>query len=71
MHAVLPALLIRLTPAQVEWLRQAFAQYPMAVLGGIVAVVTVLGLPVLVVFRWTYGPLDTLPARGRGTDRRI
>jgi len=59
MHVVLPALVSRLTPAQIGWLRQGFAHYPLVVLGGIVTVAAVLGLPLLGAFRWAYGPLNT------------
>ncbi len=71
MHVALPALVVRLTPVQIAWLRQAFVQYPVAVLGGIIAVAAVLGLPVLGVFRWTYGPLSTPPSQRWGTNPRI
>jgi hypothetical protein len=54
---VLPALEARVTRAQVEWLRRAFEQHPLMVLGAIVVLAAVLALPVLGVFRWVYGPL--------------
>ena len=52
----LPALRDRLTPVQIDWLRRAFAERPRTVLGVLVAAVAVLGLPILGVFRWVYGP---------------
>src|SRR5919106_328762 len=56
MHVVLPAVTARLTPAQIDVLRQAFAKHPVLVLGGIVCLSALLALPVLGVFRWMYGP---------------
>jgi hypothetical protein len=47
----------RLTRAHVDWLRQAFDRHPAVVLGAIVVIAAVLALPVLGVFRLTYGPL--------------
>lgn len=63
----LPELQARLTPAQVEWLRRAFVRHPAAVLGGISAIAALLGLPVLGVFRWVYGPLTIWASRRRST----
>jgi hypothetical protein len=60
MRVALPALQMQLTPPQVEWLRQAFAQHPAVVLGTIAAVAALLGLPMLGVFRWVYGPWTRL-----------
>ena len=56
MRGALPALQAWLTPAQVEWLRQAFAHHPTATLGAIAALAALLALPVLGVFRYVYGP---------------
>lgn len=56
MRVALPALQAQVTPRQVEWLRQAFAQHPGVVLGTVAAVAALLGLPMLGVFRWVYGP---------------
>jgi hypothetical protein len=53
----LPTLEARVTRAQIEWLRRAFEQHPLMVLGAIVVLAAVLALPVLGVFRWVYGPL--------------
>ena len=50
MHLALPALQTRLTPEQVEWHRQAFAEHPLAGLGATVALAALLGLPVFGVF---------------------
>jgi len=50
-----------LTRAHVDWLRLAFDRHPAAVLGAIVVIAAVLTLPVLAVFRLTYGPLRTSP----------
>jgi len=63
-HVALPALETRLTRAQVEWLRQAFVQHPLLVLGAIVAIAALLALPVLGAFRWAHGPLRR-PSVGR------
>jgi len=57
MHAVLPGLQARLMPADIEWLREAFANHPLTVLGAIFVLAAVLATPVLCVFRWVYGPL--------------
>jgi hypothetical protein len=59
MHVVLPAVTARLTPAQIDVLRQAFAKHTVLVLGGIVCLSALLALPVLGVFRWVYGPLGS------------
>ena len=56
-RVALPMVEARLTRAHVDWLRQAFERYPAAVLGAIVVIAAVLTLPVLGVFRLTYGPL--------------
>jgi hypothetical protein len=56
MHVVLPRVAERLTPAQIDFLRQAFAKHPVLVLGGILGLSALLALPVLGVFRWMYGP---------------
>ena len=66
LHLALPELQARLTPAQIEWLRQAFLQHPAVVLGTVVAIAALLGLPVLGVFRWVFGPMITLGSRNRG-----
>ncbi len=58
----LPELEARLTPEQVEWLRQAFVRHPVAVLGTLVAIAAILALPVLLAFRLVYGPLTTWPS---------
>ena len=68
MRVVLPEVAERLTPAQIDVLRQAFAQHPVLVLSGIVCLSALLALPVLGVFRWVYGPLGsrfTASARAR------
>jgi hypothetical protein len=66
-HVALPALQTRLTPEHIEWLRQAFVEHPVAVLSAIVALAALLALPVLGVFRWVYGPLNTVgPRRSAG-----
>jgi len=62
-RAALPLLETRLTRPQVDWLRQTFDAHPSAVLVTIAASAAVLALPVLGVFRWTYGPLRR-PWRG-------
>jgi hypothetical protein len=51
-YALLPALARGLTEAQIGWLRQALAQHPGWVLAAIVAIVAVLGAPVLLVALW-------------------
>jgi hypothetical protein len=58
-RVVLPMIEARLTLAHVEWLRQAFDRHPTLALGAIVVIAAVLTLPVLGVFRLTYGPLRT------------
>ncbi|HET9312660.1 MAG TPA: hypothetical protein VFO04_01555, partial [Nitrospira sp.] len=45
------------THEQVEWLRGAMTDHLVAVLFAIVAIAALLGLPVLMVFRWAYGPM--------------
>jgi hypothetical protein len=68
MHVVLPAVTGRLTPAQIDVLRQAFTKHPVIVLVGVVCLSALLALPVLGVFRWVYGPLEsrfTRSARAR------
>jgi hypothetical protein len=57
MQIVLPGVLARLTPADIEWLRAALTERPLVVLGAIVALAAVLAIPVFGVFRWVYGPL--------------
>ena len=57
MHVVLPGVQARLTPADIEWLREAFTDHPLVVLSVIVVFAAVLAAPVLGVFRWVYGPL--------------
>ena len=57
MHVVLPGAQARLTPGQIEWLREAFENHPVMVLSVIFVVASVLATPVLCVFRWVYGPL--------------
>ena len=57
MYVALPALLPRLTPAQVEWLREVYTVRPLVVVGIIVAFAGLLAVPVFGVFRWVYGPL--------------
>ena len=57
MHVVLPGVQARLTPAHIEWLREAFADHPLVVLGVITLMAAVLAAPVFGVFRWVYGPL--------------
>jgi hypothetical protein len=53
----LPSVQSRLTPAQIEFLRQSMTHYPAAVLFAVTAIAAVLALPVLIVFRVMYGPL--------------
>jgi hypothetical protein len=57
MQWALPAVQTRLTPSQIEWLRDAMMHHHVAVLLTIVAITGMLGLPVLMVFRWVYGPM--------------
>ena len=57
MQWAMPAVQRRVTPAQVEWLRDAMTNHLVAVLFAIVAIAALLGLPVLMVFRWAYGPM--------------
>ena len=57
MHILLPSLQARLTPAYIEWLREAFTNHPLMVLAVIFLFAAVLAVPVLGVFRWVYGPL--------------
>ena len=56
-HVVLPGVQARLMPAKIQWLREAFANHPLIVLGAIFVLAAVLATPVLCVFRWVYGPL--------------
>ena len=58
MHVALPRIQARLTPAHIEWLREAFNDHPLVVLGVIVVFSAVLATPVIGVFRWVYGPLN-------------
>jgi len=60
MQWALPAVQTGLTPAQIEWIRQAFMHHPAVVLVAIMAIAAVLGLPVLMVFRWVYGPMEVV-----------
>lgn len=57
MHVALSRVRAHLTPAHIEWLREAFTTHPLVVLGVIVTLAGVLAAPVFVVFRWVYGPL--------------
>jgi hypothetical protein len=57
MHVAMPAVEGRLSPAHFAWLREAFANHPLVVLGVITLIAAVLAAPVLGVFRWVYGPL--------------
>ena len=57
MQWALPAVQTGVTHAQVEWLRDAMTDHFVAVLFAIVAIAALLGLPVLMVFRWAYGPM--------------
>lgn len=57
MHVLLPGVRARLAPADIEWLRDAFSDHPLVVLGVIVAFAAVVAAPVFGVFRWIYGPL--------------
>ncbi len=57
MQWALPAVQTGVTHAQVEWLQDAMKDHLVAVLFAIVAIAALLGLPVLMVFRWTYGPM--------------
>jgi hypothetical protein len=54
---LLPELSARLSAGHIGWLRHAFAAHPAAVLFALLAISAVLALPVLLVFRWVYGPL--------------
>jgi hypothetical protein len=66
MHLGLPALQARLTPSQIDWLREVWLRHPAAVLGAIVVAAALSGLPVLGAFRWVYGPLRLRESRTRG-----
>jgi hypothetical protein len=57
MQWALPAVQTRVTHEQVEWLRDAMTDHLVAVLFAIVAIAALLGLPVLMVIRWAYGPM--------------
>jgi hypothetical protein len=57
MHVLLPGVQARLTPAHIEWLREAFADRPLVVVGAITLIAAVLAAPVFGIFRWVYGPL--------------
>ena len=57
MQWALPAVQTGVTHEQVEWLRDAMKDHLVAVLFAIVAIAALLGLPVLMVFRWAYGPM--------------
>ena len=57
MHLVFPQIAAHLSSAQVEWLGQALARHPAAVLAAVVCIAALLGLPVIGVFRWVHGPL--------------
>jgi hypothetical protein len=57
MQWALPAVQTGVPHTQVEWLRDAMKDHVLAVLFAIVAIAAMLGLPVLVVFRWAYGPM--------------
>jgi hypothetical protein len=54
---VLPGMIARLTQVDIEWLRKAFTEHPLVVLGVILVFAAVLAAPVFVVFRWVYGPV--------------
>ena len=58
MHVVLPGVQAQLTPAHIEWLREAFTNHPVMVLAVIFLFAAVLAVPLLGVFRWVYGPLS-------------
>ena len=51
-YVLLPALVARLTEAQIDWLRQAFAQHPGWVLAAVVVIAGLLGVPVLLAALW-------------------
>jgi len=57
MHILLPSLQAWLLPAHIEWLREAFTNHPLIVLGVILVFAAVLAAPVFGVFRCVYGPL--------------
>ena len=57
MQWALPAVQTGVTHAQVEWLRDVMTDHLVAALFAIVAIAALLGLPVLMVFRWAYGPM--------------
>jgi hypothetical protein len=59
MHVVLPAVAARITDWQVARLRQALVERPAIVLGAILGMCAVAGLPVLGVFRRVYGPFGS------------
>ena len=56
-HAVLPGVQAWLTPAHIEWLREAFTNHPLMVMGIIFVFAALAATPVLAVFRIIYGPL--------------
>jgi hypothetical protein len=53
---LLPGLSARLSVEQVGWLHQAFVDHPAGVLAALMGISAVLALPVILVFRWVYGP---------------
>jgi uncharacterized membrane protein YedE/YeeE len=67
MHIVRPAVLAHITDAQVARLRQAVVERPAIVLGAIVGMCAVAGLPLLGVFRWVHGPFGSRPSPKQGT----
>ena len=64
-HVLLPGVQARLTPAQIKWLGEAFANHLPIVLGVIFVLAAVLATPVLCIFRLVYGPLVRQRAGGR------
>ena len=57
MRGAMPAIARRLTPAQLAWLRDAFAVHPWLVLASLMLIAAVLASPVLLAFRLVFGPM--------------
>lgn len=54
MYVALPGLADRTPQTQVEWLRQAITDHPFLVMGAVLWISALLGLPVLAAFWFTY-----------------